>query len=72
MRMTKEVLRAKLEQLNSLTSNTYDFDYAYGGVRLVKICNEHGGVSDMSERVKKREMATILDALLNVTRGEVK
>lgn len=72
MRMTKEVLRAKLEQLNNLTSNTYDLDYAYSGVRLVRICNEYGGVSDMSERINKKEMAIVLDALLNVTRGEVK
>lgn len=66
MTITKAVLAAKIEYLNYITGGSYDLDYAYGGVRLVRLTNEHGGVADMSERVGKPEMARILDTIINV------
>ena len=66
MTITKAVLAAKIEYLNTITNDNYDLDYAYGGVRLVRLTNEHGGVADVSERVGKPEMARILDSITNV------
>lgn len=66
MTITKAVLAAKVQYLNSITDGFYDLDYAYGGVRLVHLTNEHGGMADMSERVGKPEMARILDSITNV------
>ena len=67
MRMTKTVLRAKLANLNTLTEGkaVFDLDFAYGGVRLVKYTNEHGGVSDISERLDMKEMGYTLDGIIN-------
>lgn len=65
-RITKDILRAKVDYLNQLTDGKLTLDYAYGGVRLVKLTNEHGGVADMSERVSKPEMARILDSITNI------
>lgn len=66
MTITKAILSAKVEYLNTITNGNYDLDYAYGGVRLVHLTNEHGGVADVSERVSKAEMARILDSIENV------
>lgn len=70
MRMTKSILRAKVNNLNSKLElngvGEFVLDYTYGGVRLVKLTNEHGGVVDVSERVSKSEMGRILDAIYNV------
>ena len=67
MRMTKTVLRAKVEHLNSISGGVkFDLDFAYGGVRLVKYTNEHGGVSDMTERLTIKEMGYALDGIINV------
>lgn len=66
MTITKTVLAAKVQYLNSITGGSYDLDYAYSGVRLVRLTNEHGGVADMSERVSKPEMAHILDTIINI------
>lgn len=66
MTITKAILAAKVQYLNYITNGSYDLDYAYGGVRLVRLTNEHGGVADVSERVGKPEMARILDAIINV------
>ena len=65
-RITKDILSAKVDYLNQLTNGKLALDYAYGGVRLVKLTNEHGGAADMSERVSKPEMARILDTMINV------
>lgn len=66
MTMTKEILRAKVENINNVLGSSLTLEYAYGGVRLVKLTNEHGGVVDVSERVSKPEMGRILDAIYNV------
>lgn len=67
-RITKEILRKKVENINNslnLTTGRYTLEYAYGGVRLCKYVNEHGGLSDCSERVNNATMAIILDTLYN-------
>ena len=69
MRMTKSILRAKVNNLNSKLelngAGEFVLNYAYGGVRLCKLTNEHGGLRDISERVSSGEMGRILDAMLN-------
>lgn len=66
MRITKEILRNKLDMLNSMCSEKYVLDYAYGGVRLCRSTNEYGGLSDMSERVTQFEMGRILDTVVSI------
>ena len=68
MRMTKEVLRAKVNNINSqlgLDVHKFVLNYAYEGVRLCRETNEHGGTQDISERMSKGEMAKVLDAIYN-------
>ena len=36
-----------------------------GGVRLCRGTNEHGGLQDISERMPKKAMAKVLDAMYN-------
>lgn len=66
MRMTKTTLAEKVNILNGLTEGTYFcLDYAYGGVRLCKKSNNHGGLTDVSERMTMREMGLVLDSIIN-------
>jgi hypothetical protein len=68
MRITKEVLRAKVNNINSqlgLDAHKFTLNYAYEGVRLCRETNEHGGTQDISERMSKGEMAKVLDAIYN-------
>lgn len=68
-RITQKVLYAKVDAINrdlSLESSKgFCLEFAYGGVRLCKHYGEHGGLSDISERMTNREMAMTLDALRN-------
>lgn len=61
-RVTKTMLHNMINSINSKTKNTYALDIAYGGYRLVKMC-ENGGESDCSYRVTAKEMYYILYAL---------
>lgn len=64
--MTKTVLNKKVENLNAqFNTNQFVLNYAYGGVRLCKTCNENGGITEISERVSNNEMARIIDAISN-------
>jgi len=66
MKMTKTTLAAKVNILNGLTEGTYFcLDYAYGGVRLCKKSNNHGGLTDISEHMTMREMGLVLDSIIN-------
>ena len=68
MRITRDILSARVEKINSqLGLNVHKFvlNYAYGGVRLCKATNEHGACQDISERMTIGEMATVLDAMYN-------
>lgn len=44
----------------------YHLDYAYGGVKLVRMANEHGGISDISRQGygTKRELYIWMQAFL--------
>lgn len=63
MNVTKEILRNKVDYLNHLTGLHYDLDFAYGGVRLIRIVNGSGGCSDCSVRMTKSQLADTLDAI---------
>ena len=64
--MTKAILNKKVENLNAqFNTNQFVLNYAYGGVRLCKTCNENGGITEISERVSNAEMARIIDAISN-------
>ena len=66
MTITKTILDKKLENLNrQFNTNLFVLNYAYGGVRLCKTFNENGGLTEISERVSKSEMARIIDAISN-------
>lgn len=66
-RVTKEILRNKVDNINRTIQTTdgtkLDLDYAYGGVRLVKVYTDFGGVSDVSERMTKAQMSVVLDTI---------
>lgn len=63
MKMTKDILRNKVEYLNSIARQKYDVDYAYGGAKLVLV-SEHGGVTEISPRGTKTEIGVIIDAII--------
>ena len=63
MTITKEILKAKIDYLNSISKNRYDLIYAYGGVRIV-LCTETGGIVDISVRGTKSTIADILDSMV--------
>lgn len=68
MRITKDILRIKVENINNqlgLDAHKFVLNYAYEGVRLCRETNENGGCQDISERMTKGEMAKVLDALYN-------
>ena len=69
MKITKEILQAKVDNINSKLGLTgvgsLVLDFAYSGVRLNKITNEGGGTSDITERLSIKEMAYCLDTLYN-------
>lgn len=46
--------------------DNYHLDYAYGGVKLVRTCNEHGGISTISTGGygTKRELYNWMQAFL--------
>lgn len=63
MTITKDILRNKVNYLNTITKQQYDVDYAYGGARLVLV-TEHGGVTEITPRGTKTEIGTIIDAII--------
>lgn len=54
------------------TIGGYLLDYAYGGVSLYEVINEHGGVNDVFScgHVPKRELFNRICAYLKGMRGE--
>jgi len=62
-RVTKKQMYSLLEDLNrikKMDGAVFAFDWAYGGVRLVKRYNETGGESDLSNRGTTREIYNIM------------
>ena len=68
-RITNSILERKVENINRKMNNQagkgFCLEFAYGGVRLCKYVNEHGGLTDISERMSRPEMAKVLDAIYN-------
>ena len=70
MRMSKAVLQEKVNYLNRLVGaengqpNSFELNYAYGGVRLCKRL-ELGGQTEISSRTNLATMAEILDTVEN-------
>lgn len=82
-RITKHHLEHQVDRLNMLTYspreyrnketgktniNNYCLDWAYGGVKLVQVCNEQGAIRDISSGgyVTKREIYNQLQCLNTV------
>lgn len=68
-RVTRKTLHNMVDCINTLTREEYALDIAYGGYRLVKMC-EHGGEADCSYRMTAREMFYTLEAIEQVLRRE--
>lgn len=70
--ITRDILNIKVENINyalGLTSNKYFIQKAYGGYRLCKTTNEAGGCADITERMTKKELASVLDGIYNTIRA---
>ena len=76
MRITQKDLESKVARLNRIagfdnppysTIGAYCLDYAYGGVKLEKWCNRHGGVHDIFNQgfMTKRELYNLMSAYEN-------
>ena len=76
MRITQKDLEAKVNRLNLIagfdnppysTIGAYCLDWAYGGVKLEKWCNQHGAVHDIFNQgfMTKRELYNLMSAYEN-------
>lgn len=69
MRITKDVLRAKVNNINTaleLAENEkFILNWSYGGVTLEQRTNSIGGTKRISDRTNNAGMAMILDAIEN-------
>jgi hypothetical protein len=69
MRITKDVLRAKVNNINTALelgdNEKFVLSWAYGGVALEKKTNSMGGTKRISDRTNNANMAMILDAIEN-------
>lgn len=69
MRITKEVLNAKVNNINTaleLAENEkFVLNWSYGGVALEQRTNSMGGTRRISDRTNNANMAMILDAIEN-------
>lgn len=64
MRITKQMLYSKLSILNNCSRYQYDLNKDINGYRLVKI-EKSTGESPISQRLTTREMAYVLDSIIN-------
>ena len=80
MRITQKDLELLVNDINKLTKSptqpydkgqtnigNYHLEYAYGGVKLVRITNEHGGIRDISHDGygTKKELYSFLIGFIN-------
>ena len=78
MRISKKVLEAKLDTINAqLKTNDkpyeYALDWAYGGVKLVKLNKEYKSESEIhGTRLTKKELNTVMEAIININFIEIK
>ena len=73
-RVTLDLLKGRVEYLNSMTNNSetdynnrekYELDSAYGGWALVITDNEHCIVKSITGRYPKKELYNILNAYID-------
>lgn len=64
MRITKQMLYSKLSILNNQSRYQYDLNKDINGYRLVKI-EKSSGETSISQRLTTREMAYVLDGIIN-------
>ena len=76
MRVTQHDLEISVANLNRITgfgenvkyntNGAYQLDWAYGGVQLVRVCNNVGGVETISSGgyVPKRELYNQINAIV--------
>ena len=64
MRITKQMLYKQLEILNKYSRYQYDLNKDINGYRLVKI-EKSSGETSISQRLTTREMAYVLDSIIN-------
>lgn len=64
MRITKQMLYSKLSILNNQSRYQYDLNKDINGYRLVKI-EKSSGETSISQRLTTREMAYVLDSIIN-------
>ena len=73
MRITQKDLESKVARINRMAGfvnpgysmiGSYCLDYAYGGVKLDRYVNEHGGVHDIFHQgyMTKRELYNLMSA----------
>lgn len=66
MRKTRNDLKMMIDRINAhleLSDKQFTLNYGCGGVRLCKLENEHGGLSDISPRTTVSEMYNILSTM---------
>lgn len=61
-RITKRDLTTQIHMLNKITGADYDFDWAYGGVKVV----HENGSQDVTVRGTKREIYNMLHGMLHI------
>ena len=72
MRITKKILLAKLETINSQLQTSekeykYSLDWCYGGVKLVKLNKDHMSESDIHyTRLTNKELNSVMEAIINI------
>ena len=64
MRITKQMLYSRLSILNHYSRCQYDLNKDINGYRLVKI-EKSSGETSISQRLTTREMAYVLDSIIN-------
>lgn len=69
MKITKQMLYSKLSILNRYSRYQYDLNKDINGYRLVKI-EKSSGETSISERLTTREMAYVLDSIINYVHEE--
>ena len=72
MRISKKVLEAKLNTINTQLKTSdkpyeYSLDWAYGGVKLVKLNKEYQYEIDIhGERLTNKALNTVMEAIINI------
>lgn len=77
MKMSKSVLRMKINYLNYITGREdhedgyYALDDSYGGIKIILRSADGGIVTEMSPRGTKTEIGIILDSMIMLYEREL-